>query len=64
MLTTLVRCESRTNSDMPLGYDCKRVGQCDAGNSAAPPGVNELEELAGDFILRHVLERDSVLFEG
>ena len=31
--------------------------------AAAPPTQQELEDI-GDFITRHVLEKDSVFFEG
>jgi len=64
MLATLGRWEIGTDPSKPAGYDSIRVYQPEPESCEAPAGAVDLEELAGDFITRHVLERDSVFFEG
>lgn len=64
MLATLGRWEIGISRSKPQGYDITRVRQFEPGSAEAPAAAPDLEELAGDFITRHVLERDSVFFEG
>jgi hypothetical protein len=60
MLEMLGRWEIRTNPSKLPGYESIRVYQFEP----EPREAADLEALAGDFITRHVLERDSMLFEG
>ena len=60
MLATLGKWEIWTKPSKEPGYESIRVYQFEP----EPPGSPDLEALAGDFITRHVLERDSVFFEG
>ncbi len=64
MITTLGRWEIGTNPSKHLRWDsiwnCRlEVCQPEVSSSAA-----DLEQEAGDFIARHVLEKDSKFFEG
>ena len=59
MLAILGKWEIRTNP-AARGYESNRVYQFEP----EPPEAPDLEALAGDFITRHVLERDSMFFEG
>jgi len=63
MRATLGKWEIATNPSSLQGYDLVRVSPCEAESREAQAAA-DLEELAGDFITRHVLERDSVFFEG
>ena len=59
MHVTLGKWEVRSDPSKPRGYQSNRLSP----DGADAPDV-DLEALAGDFITRHVLERDSVYFEG
>jgi len=63
MIATLGRWEIRTNPSKHLGYDATRVCPSEAQPEVSPSAL-ELEQEAGDFIARHVLEKDSDIFEG
>ncbi|SPF55142.1 hypothetical protein SBA4_6970011 [Candidatus Sulfopaludibacter sp. SbA4] len=62
MRATLGRWEIATNPSNVQGYDSVRVSSFEPDSHEAQAAA--LEALAGDFITRHVLERDSVFFEG
>ena len=54
MLESLGKWEIRTDPQSPRGYQLARM----------EPEPEDLETYAGDFITRHVLEHDTVFFEG
>jgi hypothetical protein len=60
MLAKLGKWEIRTNPSEAPGYESIRVCRFEP----EPSEAKDLEALAGDFITRHVLERDSTFFEG
>jgi hypothetical protein len=65
MRATLGRWEIATNLSEPRGYSSTSVSRFEPEpEPGEAQSAAELEELAGDFITRHVLERDSLLFEG
>ena len=63
MHARLGRWEIGTDRSGLRGYESIRVGEFEESGEA-PACAADLEEVAGDFILRHVLERDSVFYEG
>jgi len=63
MIATLGRWEIRTNLSKHLGFEAIRISRFEAVEPEVPPDALELEQAAGDFIARHVLERDSLSFE-
>jgi hypothetical protein len=64
MITTLGTWEIKTNLSKHLGSAAIRICLVAAARPEVSPGALELEQEAGDFIARHVLEKDSVIFEG
>lgn len=64
MIATLGRWELTTDPSKRHGYLALRTRAFEAAQPEMPQGTAELEEAAGDFIARHVLENDLVLFEG
>ena len=60
MHARLGRWEIGTDRSGNRAYESIRVGEFEPESDEAA----DLEEVAGDFILRHVLERDSVFYEG
>jgi len=61
MIVTVVTWRIKTNPSQPSGYDILQIRR---ETQPAPENDAHLLETAGDFIARHVLEKDSVLFEG
>lgn len=64
MVATLGRWEIRTNLSKHLGSEAIRIFRFEAAQRELLPSAPDLEQVAGDFIARHVLERDAEFFEG
>jgi len=62
MIGTQPLCEIATNLSRHLEFDRIFIASTKARNP--PVSKDDLEQLAGEFITRQVLEKDSVLFEG
>jgi len=59
MVATLVRWEITTDPDGAI-----RISRFEVVEPEASPSMQELEQEAGEFIARQVLEKDTVFFEG
>lgn len=64
MIAILGRWEIRTNLPKHLAPEAIRICRLEVAQQEPSPNGLELEQVAGDFIARHVLERDSGFFEG
>ena len=63
MTATLGRWVIRTKPSKHLGSEVG-IRRIEVAKSEVSPGAMDLEESAGDFIARHVLEKDSEFFDG
>jgi len=64
MIATLGTWEMKSNPSKRLGSAAIRICFFLVARAEVSPSALELEQEAGDFIARHVLERDSVIHEG
>lgn len=64
MIATLGRWEIGTNASKHLRWDSIWNCRFEALQPEVSPSTLDPEQAAGEFIARHVLERDSVFFEG
>ena len=64
MIARLGWWEIRTGPPKHLGFDATPLNRLEVAQPEPPPSAQDLEQTAGDFITRHVLEKDSVFFEG
>jgi hypothetical protein len=64
MIAKLGRWEISGCLSEPSGSPSFRISRFEATQPEVPPNTPDLEQIAGEFIGRHVLEKDSVFFEG
>jgi hypothetical protein len=64
MIAKLGRWEISGCLSGPSGSRAFMICRSEAAQPEVPPNTPDLEQIAGEFIARHVLEKDSVFFEG